>query len=756
MARRTLLAFSLAALVAAFLAGGIGSAAQMPGAPTGHAERQANVHPGQPGSSADSIAHVTLGQAAVPLYGPWKFTVGDSPIDPKTGQPLWAEPDFDDSNWETVDLTPKDRAFDPVAGLPGYVSGWTAKGHPGYWGYAWYRIRVRVRARQGEQLALAGPADMDDGYQLFDNGELAGHFGDFTGSRPVVYYAQPKMFPLQLPGSHGAITGQGGTGSGGTESDRTGPAESTRVLAFRLWMDSPTLINTPDAGGMHSAPVLGEAGAVAAGYQMRWLELIRTYASSAALALLFGLLAVVAFSLILFDRSDRVYLWMGALFLLIAAYSALFVIGSWTELQGDSYSILVCDCLLTPLIYAAWVMVFRVWFRQQRPSWLPQLTAGLTLLFMVSTVLGQEVFFGLVPHAVAVHFVTVTLFLRLLFFALLLWVVVEGIRRQGAEGWLVLPVVLLRGIGAFPTELNFLQIRMHWFPLGFRVNLAIISNVLVAVVIVLLLLRRLLQSVKRQRLMALDVKQAQEVQQVILPEAWLVLAGLTIESEYRPAREVGGDFFQIIPHKTDGSLLIVAGDVAGKGLQAGMLVALLVGTIRTAVETSDEPAAVLGTLNRRLMGRGSAQATCLAMRIEADGAVTLANAGHVVPYLNGEELPMEGALPLGMIEGAESSVMRFQLAQGDRLMLMSDGVAEATDANGKLFGFERIHHLLHVATSAAEVARAAQAFGQEDDISVISVTRTAELESAAAWKNPVTVASAGCAWGTANSEISIE
>ena len=63
-----------------------------------------------------------------------------------------------------------------------------------------------------------------------------------------------------------------------------------------------------------------------------------------------------------------------------------------------------------------------------------------------------------------------------------------------------------------------------------------------------------------------------------------MLPGLTIESEYRPAREVGGDFFQIIPHKTDGSLLIVAGDVTGKGLKAGMLVALLVGAIRSAAE----------------------------------------------------------------------------------------------------------------------------------------------------------------------------
>jgi serine phosphatase RsbU (regulator of sigma subunit) len=81
-----------------------------------------------------------------------------------------------------------------------------------------------------------------------------------------------------------------------------------------------------------------------------------------------------------------------------------------------------------------------------------------------------------------------------------------------------------------------------------------------------------------------------------------------------------------------------------------------------------------------------------------------------------------------MIEGAESSVMHFQLKPGDNLMLMSDGVAEATDANGKLFGFERVHELLRVATSAAEVANAAQSFGQEDDISVISVTRAMVIE----------------------------
>src|SRR5580658_4002673 len=159
------------------------AAAQVPSAPKAHAQTQ----PAQPGSSTDSIAHVTLGQSAVPLYGPWKFTVGDSPLDPRTGQPLWAEPDFDDSKWETVDLTPKDAAGDPISGQSGYVPGWTAKGHPGTSGFAWYRIRVQVQAQPGKQLALAGPADVDDAYQVFNDGEMVGQFGDFAGSKPLAF-----------------------------------------------------------------------------------------------------------------------------------------------------------------------------------------------------------------------------------------------------------------------------------------------------------------------------------------------------------------------------------------------------------------------------------------------------------------------------------------------------------------------------------------------------------------------------------------
>jgi len=95
------------------------------------------------------------------------------------------------------------------------------------------------------------------------------------------------------------------------------------------------------------------------------------------------------------------------------------------------------------------------------------------------------------------------------------------------------------------------------------------------------------------------------------------------------------------------------------------------------------------------------------------------------PYLNCEPLEIGGSLPLGIIEDAEFSVLHFSLTQGDRLLLMSDGIAEATDVNGKLFGFERIAALLRDAVSATALASAAQNFGQEDDISVISITRIA-------------------------------
>lgn len=668
--------------------------------------------------SGDSkTAHIILGQSAVPLYGPWKFTVGDSPIDPKTGKPLWAEPDFDDTSWETVDLKPKNEQVDPISGISSYVPGWTVHGHPGYWGYAWYRIHVSIQAPHGQSLALAGPSDFDDVFQVFADGDLIGHFGNFNSALPSGYYSQPTMFALPA-----------------STSSSTSSAEDTKnvVIAYRDFMLPSTLTEIADVGGFHNAPILGDTATVRAGYTMSWLELVRSYAVGATLIPISAVIALMAFTLILFDRSDKVYLLIGWLFLIQAASQVLNSAGTFTQWMTITTSQLLNDGFLTALIYTGWVIVWWVWFGRQRPSWTPWAAAGLGLLFFVTLIVGQEIIVGLVPHRVASAFLSASVVVRLLFLALQLMIVFRGIRRQGLESWLVLPAVLLWSVNSFSNELVLVHIRIRWDLLGLSIRLGTISGLLLVIVVALLLLRRLLTSIENQRQMALDVKQAQEVQQMILPEALTTLPGLVLESEYIPAREVGGDFFQTIPNPVDNSLLIVAGDVAGKGLQAGMLVALLVGAIRTAASHNTDPRYVLGELNERLLGRKNAQATCLALRIGADGAVTIANAGHMPPYLNGELVHIEGSLPLGMVTSPEFSFMRFNLRENDKLFLISDGVVEAMDEEGRLYGFDRVFQLLQSSVSASQVAHSAKVFGQQDDISVISITCTAVVEPALA------------------------
>ena len=525
-----------------------------------------------------------------------------------------------------MDLTPKSGALNPINGMAGNVPGWTARGHAGYWGYAWYRIHVRVESAPGVDLALAGPGQVDDAYQLFDDGTYVGSFGDFSSPKPRINYAQPVMFPLSR--------------ASGSAAD-----PSTRVIAFRVWMQPQTLTEASEVGGFETAPILGESTAIAAIHQVVFDELVRAYLWQPIEAAVFGLLGLIAFSLVLFDRSDRVYLWIGGLLLLIAldALSGTFAV--WSTSVSAIYDSVSHDVVLFSLEYAGWVMVWRSWFRQQRPRWIPWALIPLVALLMLSHALSQNLFITVVSAPVAATADAVSLTLRLILSAFLIYVVVRGIREQGMEGWLVLPAVLLTAAAEFTRELQSFGMRAVWFPFHVQINLPVASRLLLILVLAILLLRRLILSIRSQRLMALDVKQAQEVQRVILPESRTAVPGLLIESEYRPARQVGGDFFQIIPYPADGSLLVVAGDVAGKGLQAGMLVALLIGAIRSTAETTSDPLALLQALNRRLLGRNEANATCLALRICADGKVTLANAGHVPPLLNGEPVDRRGLAP---------------------------------------------------------------------------------------------------------------
>jgi serine phosphatase RsbU (regulator of sigma subunit) len=255
----------------------------------------------------------------------------------------------------------------------------------------------------------------------------------------------------------------------------------------------------------------------------------------------------------------------------------------------------------------------------------------------------------------------------------------------------------------------------------FPIEIGQVTDALWLLGIFAVLVLRFARTRSEQERYATEVEGARQVQQFLIPEDLPQIPGLTIESDYRPAREVGGDFLQVIPDPSDGSALILVGDVAGKGMQAGMLATLLVGAMRTAATFTRDPAVILSTLNNRLCGKGNAK--CLALRVESDGAAILVNAGHLPPYLNGVDLPMEGALSLGTIPNIDFPILNFQISPGDTLTLISDGILEAQKPDGELFGFERITEHLAANSTASSLATAAQDFGQEDDITVLTIAR---------------------------------
>ncbi|MGI8773332.1 MAG: PP2C family protein-serine/threonine phosphatase [Acidobacteriaceae bacterium] len=216
-----------------------------------------------------------------------------------------------------------------------------------------------------------------------------------------------------------------------------------------------------------------------------------------------------------------------------------------------------------------------------------------------------------------------------------------------------------------------------------------------------------------------ELAQARELQQhVLIPEP-VTSSLFTVETAYHPARTVGGDFFQVIPHG-DGSLLVIVGDVSGKGIAAAMLVAVLVGAVRTRADETFDPAAILQTLNGRLLGRaGGHFATCIAAHLRPDGAMLVANAGHLPPYRNGIALDLPGSVPLGIVPGTQYDVHAMQLGPADHLTFLTDGVLEARNIDGQLLGFDRLAQLS--ALPPETIAQAAITHGQDDDITIVSV-----------------------------------
>jgi hypothetical protein len=215
-----------------------------------------------------------------------------------------------------------------------------------------------------------------------------------------------------------------------------------------------------------------------------------------------------------------------------------------------------------------------------------------------------------------------------------------------------------------------------------------------------------------------EMHAASEIQRMLAPARIDTAPGLHIDVAFHPMREVGGDFYlcRVLP---DGRQRVLLGDVSGKGAAAALAAAVILGA--ASARDSDSPAGILTHLNRVLRdNRLSGFATCLCADVAADGIVTLANAGHLAPYLAGSELVLESGLPLGLDGHTAYPESQFQLLLGAQLTLLTDGVVEARNASGELFGFERAAAIS--AQPVESIAHAAQAHGQEDDITVLSLT----------------------------------
>ena len=257
---------------------------------------------------------------------------------------------------------------------------------------------------------------------------------------------------------------------------------------------------------------------------------------------------------------------------------------------------------------------------------------------------------------------------------------------------------------------------------------------------------RLGQLVREQEVEARDRERieqelhvAQLIQQQFLPKTLPDLPTWRIAAFYRPARTVGGDFYDFIPLE-DGRVMVVTGDVTDKGVPAALVMSSTHALLRDNGTRLKSPAAVLARVNDLLCEDIPAHmfVTCLAMVLDPPtGQVVLANAGHNLPYVRGvdgevRELRATG-MPLGLMPGMTYEQSSATIAPGEQLLLYSDGLVEQHDAAGEMFGFGRAKELVASARAGDELTDSCMSalteftgpdVEQEDDITLVALRRT--------------------------------
>jgi hypothetical protein len=630
--------------------------------------------------AAASVAPIDL-QAdrmmVTPVSRDWRFSGGDDS--------RWADPAFDDSKWKVLQPTAE----------------WDAQGFASVNHLAWFRFRLRVPASM-PSLVLEMPG-LTMAYQIFADGKLAGQAGSLPPQTPEVAARTQRIFTLPLSGSR-----------------RLPNSDVKEILvAIRLWQDPRLTRLTTDVVGTVYAGSPKSVQAIFSLSKARNLLVRGNDYTQSIVSLIVG-----ASGLLLFFLTRRaLYAWftlnmlLGTLTLPVRWASEHFGWGFFTNV----YAYAALD-FLSALTYTLFVLAALRLLRWRLASFLAllgflsELGPILFILGNISQSWADGIYFfcSTLPDAIVIVLLirawraNVT-YAKLLLFPYALSIVIASVGNLGH--WLVDLNV--------PHASLLLTANMQLLNYPFDVALSDVGSAVATLGLLAVLVYQFAQSSRQEQRLKSALQTAHDIQQSLVPVDIPCLGGLKTEIVYLAAEEVGGDFCQVLP-RADESILIVIGDVSGKGLQAAMVGTLAVGALRSMADEEIGPAETLKRLNNVLLrtpNRGFI--TCLCMILTSSGQVILANAGHLSPYLNGVEMATEPGLPLGFVPDMEYEQTSFFLPATARLTLMSDGVVEARSQTGELYGFERTSKIS--GRPAKDIAAEANRFGQEDDITVITL-----------------------------------
>jgi hypothetical protein len=632
-----------------------------------------------------------LGQGQVKLNGFWQFHTGDDL--------RWASPSFDDSGWEPINAS----------------DSWGNQGHAGYTGFAWYRRHLEINAVPGANAAYALLIPpVDDTYEIYWNGKLIGSYGKLP-PQPHWYYT-PFFRSFAVPSANSA------------------------TIAIRVWKSPLLFVDSGSLGGIKAGPppLLGDAESIAAQLAVSNSESTLQYLYDFSLMILYGFVTLVSFLLWSRDRKVGLFLWLGiftgtpALLLMLQEFLVSISYGWGRGLNQPIYALNHIS-LWFLLLYLLRLDDNRTLFRWTRVLAICTFAAGVLDG-------GLAFFWGSAGPWMQGADTILTMIILLVEVCPFVIVAIGVRQRLDHANWVVaISALVSQMIDTIAFAGAAGQRFTHWTlfeiidrPLfsvhGVIFTAAQLAAIALFVSILYAVYRFNTEQRTRQLLLEREMHSARDIQQVLIPEALPSLEGFAITSAYRPALEVGGDFFQIIREES-GSTIIALGDVSGKGMKAAMNVSLIVGVLRSSSDASVSPLRMLETLNRCLCGRlQGGFVTAVLLRLHADGYVTLANAGHLPPFLNQRELEIAGSLPLGLLPSATYDEISILLRPGDQLSLYTDGLLEARSATGELYGFDRLHTLFASRPSAQQASDAAVAFGQDDDITVLTLTRLAAGE----------------------------